>query len=83
MRGMVGRMIAVLAVGVLAAGCGQPRGASGPAGPVSRSAQVTPLVAVLEAPFGSVPNAIRLVGLDGVEAARVPLPDDAEAVALG
>ena len=83
MRGMVGRMIAVVAAGVLAAGCGQPRSASGPAGPVSRSAQVAPLVAVLEAPFGSVPNAIRLVGLDGVEAARLPLPDDAEAVALG
>ena len=83
MRGLVGRMIVALAAGVLAAGCGQPRGASGPAGPVSRSAQAAPLVAVLEAPFGSVPNAIRLVGLDGVEAARLPLPDDAEAVAVG
>jgi hypothetical protein len=80
---VAGRMIAALAAAVLVAGCGQPHRDAGPAGPVSRSAQATPLVAVLEAPFGSVPNALRLVGLDGVEAARLPLPDDAEAVAVG
>ncbi len=78
-----GRMIAVLAACVLSAGCGQPGHDPGPAAPVSRAAQLAPLVAVLEAPFGSVPNAVRLVGLDGVEAARLPLPDDAEAVAVG
>jgi hypothetical protein len=82
-RETVGRMIAALAVCALAAGCGQPHRDSGPAGPVSRAAQAAPLVAVLEAPFGSVPNAIRLVGLDGVETARMLLPDDAEAVAVG
>jgi hypothetical protein len=78
-----GRMIAALGAAVLAAGCGQPHRDPGPAGPVSRSAQATPLVAVLDAPFGSVPNTLRLVGLDGVEAARMPLPDDAEAIAVG
>jgi len=50
---------------------------------VSRPAQPAPLVAVLDAPFGSVPNSLRLVGLDGVEAARLALPDSAEAVATG
>ncbi|MDB5066328.1 MAG: hypothetical protein JWM18_2762 [Chloroflexi bacterium] len=83
MRSVAGRMIAALAACVLAAGCGQQHGHDpGPAGPVSRAAQAAPLVAVLDAPFGSVPNTLRLVGLDGVEVARLPLPDDAEAVAV-
>jgi hypothetical protein len=82
-RSVAGRMIAALAACVLAAGCGQHGHDPGPAGPVSRAAQAPPpLVAVLDSPFGSVPNSLRLVGLDGVEAARLPLPDDAEAVAV-
>jgi len=78
-----GGLIAVLAAGVLVAGCGLPHRDQTPANPVARSARPAPLVAVLDAPFGSVPNWVRLVGLDGVEAARLPLPDDAEAVAVG
>ncbi len=80
---MAGRIIAALAAAVLAAGCGQPARPGGPASPVPRTSQALPLVAVLDAPFGSVPNSVRLVGLDGVEAARIRLPDDAEAVAVG
>ncbi|HEX3606870.1 MAG TPA: hypothetical protein VH134_13180 [Candidatus Dormibacteraeota bacterium] len=77
-------MIAVAGVCVLAGGCGQPGHGTGPAAnTVSRPSQPAPLVAVLDAPFGSVPNSLRLVGLDGVEAARLPLPDSAEAVAVG
>jgi hypothetical protein len=77
------RVVAALAAGVLSAGCGAPPRAAGPASQVSRTAQPPPLVAVLDGPFGTVPNSIRLAGLDGVEAVRLSLPEDAEAVAAG
>jgi hypothetical protein len=80
---VAGRVVATLAAAVLAAACGAPPRTSGPAGQVSPTAQPAPLVAVLDAPFGAVPNFVRLVGLDGVEAARLTLPEDAEAVAAG
>jgi len=40
------------------------------------------LIAVLDSPFGSVPNTVRLVGSDGVEAAHVSLREDAEAITV-
>jgi hypothetical protein len=80
---VAGRVVVTLAAAALAAACGAPPRTSGPASQMPRTAQPPPLAVVLDAPFGSVPNFIRLVGLDGVEAARLPLPEDAEAVAAG
>ena len=82
-----GRAVAALAACTLAAGavagCGGTPRTPGPASQVARTAPPAPLAVVLDGPFGTVPNWVRLVGLDGVEAARLPLPDNAEAVAAG
>lgn len=64
-------------------GCG-PRatGAHLAGGGDARSvAGTTPLIAVLDSPFGTVPNAVRLVTADGVPVATAALAPDAEAVA--
>jgi hypothetical protein len=78
---VAGRVVAALVACALGAACGVSH-PGGPASGVPRTARLPTLAVVLDGPFGTVPNSLRLVGLDGVEADRLPLPDDAEAVAV-
>ena len=75
--------MAVSAV-VVVAGCSAPAATSSASAHPSPTARPeTPLVAVLDGYFGTVPNSVRLVDLGGRTVARLPLSDTDEAVGAG
>jgi hypothetical protein len=68
---------------LVAVSCASPRGAVvHPPTNASPSPAVQPLVAVLDHPFGSVPNTLRLLRPDGAVVAQATLDPDAEAIAV-
>lgn len=85
-RGSVAGGFAAVVSACLLAGCGTGvgAGAARPTAPASARPSATPLglVALLDRPFGAVPNAVHIVRVDGVEVALASLRDTDEAVAL-
>jgi hypothetical protein len=79
-------MAVATCLGASLAACGGSHGANistpSPAVPTASATPVvrTPLVAVLDHPFGAAPNTLRLLHLDGREVAHVTLDPDAEAL---
>jgi hypothetical protein len=83
----------LLLAGAAVAACGSPPGAATESSPPvaihthaaptpTATPALRPLVAVLDHPFGTVPNTLRLMTSDGVEAASTPIPPATEAVAM-
>ena len=78
-------------IALAAAGCGSQAGTSSseparlptPSAPVATpTPDSRPLVALLDHPFGTVPNTLRLVRADGVTVASTALPAATDAVAM-
>lgn len=89
-RPLAGAVLAT-AVAALLAGCGEqsaarptatPAATPTPTGVTAAHPGTGPLVGVLDHPFGTVRNTLRLLRPDGVEAASTTLSDTAEAVSM-
>ena len=82
------RLAGLAVLGAAMAGCAPPHGGVSPSPAVERTHTPSPtvapasLVVVLDHPFGSAPNTLRLIRPDGVQVVAAPLDPDAESVAV-
>jgi hypothetical protein len=77
------RVATLLPLAALLVACGRPsQGDSPPPPPVSTPRPAAGVVALLDAPLGSLGNTVRVLRADGAQVSAAPLPDGTEAVAL-
>jgi hypothetical protein len=74
----------MLGIALILSACGPRGGETGAATTTGRAATspaAAQLIAVLDAPFGTLGNTVRLVEGDGIEVASAPVPADGESIA--